>query len=195
MTATTAQPIDTIAWLEPGELHPNAWNPNRVFKPELALLKQSLLLTGWIQPVLANTGGMIIDGFHRWSLATLDGDVRALGGGRIPVAVLDIDDLSAMLLTVRINRAKGSHASTRMSELVRALLAGGVTVERIMAEMGATRAEVELLAEEDVFKAKHVSEWAYSPSWYPIEATSGTVPDAEVVPDLPEGVEITPDGL
>lgn len=188
-------PIDTITWLEPGELHPNAWNPNRVFKPELALLKQSLLLTGWIQPVLANANGMIIDGFHRWSLATLDGDVRAIGGGRIPVAVLDIDDLSAMLLTVRINRAKGSHASTRMSELVRALLAAGVTTERIMAEMGATRAEVELLAEEDVFKAKRVADWAYSPSWYPIEAESGTVPDAEVVPEVPEGVEVTPDGM
>lgn len=184
-------PINHIAWLEPAELHGNPWNPNRVHKAELALLRQSLLLTGWIQPILANRNGMIIDGFHRWSLASQDGDVLALGNGTIPVARLDIDDPAAMLLTVRINRAKGSHSSTLMSELVRALLRAGVTSERIQREMGATAREVELLAQEDVFKARNTKDWAYSPAWYPVERDihGADGEHLEVVPELTD----TPD--
>lgn len=188
-----SEPISRIEWLHYSELHANSWNPNRVHKPELALLEQSLLLTGWVQPVLANRDGMIIDGFHRWMLSQHSEVVHGRYGGLLPVAVLDIDNEAAMLLTVRINRAKGSHASTLMSELVRALRAAGVTVERIMEEMGATRAEVELLSEPDVFKAKNVKDWAYSASWYPIEAPSGSRQDAEEVPEVVAAAEVDDD--
>lgn len=172
MTGTTpADPLDRIEWVSAAELSPNPWNPNRVHRPELKLLEQSLLLTGWIQPVLARRAdGMIIDGFHRWRLAQDAPAVTARYDGRLPVAYLDVSREDAMLLTVRINRAKGSHASTLMSALVRDLLDSGVPRERIMVEMGATAHEVDLLAAEDVFKARSVAAHAYSPSWYPVEA-------------------------
>jgi hypothetical protein len=169
------EPIDRVRWEPASALHANPWNPNRVHKPELSLLAESILLTGWVHPLLAGKDGMIIDGFHRWRLAQDDREIVDRWDGYVPVVRLDVDRQTAMLLTVRINRAKGSHSSVLMSALVRALLEDGVPRERIMQEMGATALEVDLLAAEDVFKARGTAGHAYGPSWYPVE--DGRTPD------------------
>jgi hypothetical protein len=182
-------PIDSIRWVAASELEANPWNPNRVHKPELALLEQSILLTGWIQPVLVSREKMIIDGFHRWRLSLDSEPVRSRYGGLLPVAVLDVDRASAMLLTVRINRAKGSHGSVHMSTLVRSLLELGIPRDRIKREMGATDLELDLLSAADLFVARDSKSHAYSPSWYPVEVPQGTDPnegDLELVPDESE---------
>lgn len=163
-------PVDTIEWVPASTLHANPWNPNRVHKAELRLLERSLLATGWLQPLLVNPGGLIIDGFHRWRLAQDSKACAARWAGMVPVAVLDVDTPTAMLMTVRINRAKGVHVALEMHHLVHALLEEhGLTVETIMAEMGATRDEVEALAAEGLFAARGTANHAYSPAWYPVE--------------------------
>ena len=163
-------PIDRIKWMAAADLHANPWNPNRVHKRELRLLERSLLDTGWIQPILANPEGLIIDGFHRWRLSQDSKAVAKRWGGLVPVAVLEVDTPTAMLMTVRINRAKGVHVAIEMHRLVHALLTEhGLDVETVMAEMGATRDEVEALAAEGLFAARQISSWAYSPAWYPVE--------------------------
>ena len=86
----TNDPIDNIEWREASTLQANYWNPNRVHKPELKLLEHSLLSTGWIQPILINKNGMVIDGFHRWRLSQDSEAVKARYGGKLPVAVLPI---------------------------------------------------------------------------------------------------------
>jgi ParB-like chromosome segregation protein Spo0J len=163
-------PIDGIVWTPATDLEPNPWNPNRVHKAELRLLERSLLLTGWIQPVLANPDGLIIDGFHRWRLAQDSKAVSARDAGMVPVARLDVTRPQAMLMTVRINRAKGIHVALEMHRLVHDLLENhGYTVETVMTEMGATRDEVEALAASGLFAARGTSTHAYSKAWYPIE--------------------------
>ncbi|KZM75772.1 ParB N-terminal domain-containing protein [Nocardia terpenica] len=163
-------PIDHIQWVPADTLNANAWNPNRVHKPELTLLERSLLSTGWLQPVLVNPERLIIDGFHRWRLSQDSKTVRARWRGGVPVAVLDVDRPTAMLMTIRINRAKGTHVAVQMSEIVRELLhEWHLDPEEIAREMGATRAEVDLLAQEGVFAARSIAKWAYSPAWYPAE--------------------------
>jgi ParB-like chromosome segregation protein Spo0J len=128
------------------------------------------LSTGWIQPVLANTDRLIIDGFHRWRLSQDSKAVKERWGGKVPVAILDIDRPSAMLMTIRINRAKGSHVAINMSEIVRELLeTHGYSPEMIAKEMGANLDEVNLLAQDGVFAVKNIAKWSYSPAWYPIE--------------------------
>jgi ParB-like chromosome segregation protein Spo0J len=165
-----SDPIDHIQWIDAADLTANAWNPNRVHKAELRLLEFSLLSTGWIQPVLANTDHLIIDGFHRWRLSQDSKAVKERWGGKVPVAILDIDRPSAMLMTIRINRAKGSHVAINMSEIVRELLeVHGYSPEMIAKEMGANLDEVNLLAQDGVFAVKNIAKWSYSPAWYPIE--------------------------
>ena len=173
-----SDPISNIVWKPASSLHANEWNPNVVFTPELKLLERSILSQGWIQPVLVNRNDMVIDGFHRWMLSK---DSKALNkkyGGQVPCAVLDVDDSQARILTVRMNRAKGTHTALRMADLVKALVKdGGMSVEDIAKEIGGTKQEVELLYQNDIFKARNLKDYKYSQSWVPADDKFEPRPD------------------
>lgn len=161
-------PIANIEWLHTDELKANDYNPNMVFSPELKLLERSILLTGWVQPVLVSRDMVIIDGFHRWMLSQESKEIRKRYGGLLPVAVLDVDRKTAMILTVRMNRAKGSHAAVKMSDMVHELLSEHkMAPADLAAEIGATLDEIELLNQEGVFSMKNTKDYKYSKAWYP----------------------------
>lgn len=163
-----ADPIDNIRWVEAATLRANFWNPNHVHAQELALLEFSILKTGWIQPILATSAGIIIDGFHRWSLATRSPRVKARWEGRVPIVLLDLSEPEAMMMTVRINRAKGTHAALKMSELVHQLIrVHGIEPGQIAQEIGATLDEVDLLNQDGIFKAKNLAKVPFSRAWVP----------------------------
>src|SRR4051794_25523211 len=115
------EPISRIEWRDAATLRANEYNPNVVFTPELRLLERSLLLTGWVQPILILEDGTIIDGFHRSRLSAESPALKARYDGKVPCAVLDVPRSQAMILTIRMNRAKGTHVAVRMSEIVREL--------------------------------------------------------------------------
>jgi ParB-like chromosome segregation protein Spo0J len=164
-------PIDNVVWLGTELLDANDYNPNVVISPEMRLLKTSLLRSGWIQPILVAKRAdrfTIIDGFHRATLAKADDEVRAMTGGKVPCCVMELSEPERMMLTVRINRAKGSHVAVKMHELVSALIAKHhVPVEEVCRGIGASKHEVELLAQENVFKTKDIENHAYSRAWTP----------------------------
>ena len=173
-------PIDNIQWIEGDSLDANDYNPNAVAKDELRLLKVSLLKQGWLQPVLVaaqdNGRFRIIDGFHRSTLARMDEDLIAAFGTKIPCAVLTITEAERKMLTVRINRAKGSHIATRMHDLVSSLhYDHQITIEQMMTELGASRGEIELLLQENVFKKMEIETYPYSRAWVPNPARKGQV--------------------
>lgn len=162
------EPIERIEWLAAAELRANDYNPNVVFTPELKLLEFSLLATGWIQPILVARDMTIIDGFHRTLLQLKSKACQARWGGLVPCVVMDIPRSEAIALTVRINRAKGSHVAVKMAELVKELVQEhGWAQPRVCAEIGATKQEVELLLQEGVFSAKGIKTHQYSKAWYP----------------------------
>ncbi|GHU51725.1 hypothetical protein AGMMS49975_06080 [Clostridia bacterium] len=160
-------PIDNMQWIAVDELKSNDYNPNVVFKSELSLLKFSLLTNGWIQPVLITQDKVIIDGFHRATLAKTDKDVRKLTDGKIPCAVLELSEEERIMLTIRINRAKGSHVAFKMSDCVKQLIRDyGLSVDSVCKGIGATKNEIELLLCDDVFKKKGINESTqYSQAW------------------------------
>ncbi len=165
-----ADPIATIEWRTAEDLHANAWNPNVVFTMELRLLERSILMTGWVQPVLITKDGTIIDGFHRWMLSRESAQLKERYKGKVPCAVLDVSPAEAMLLTVRMNRAKGTHVAVRMSELVKKLVdEHGYDAQMIAAEIGATRDEVDLLYQDSIFEARNLKDYRYSRAWEPAE--------------------------
>lgn len=163
-------PISTVQWVDVSKLQANDYNPNYVQKPEMELLKFSILKQGWIQPILVTQDYVIIDGFHRASIAKADKEVAAMTGGKVPVVVMDMTEPERMLLTIRINRAKGNHAAVKMADIIHQLVNDyGISIKTICTEIGAKKDEIELLMLDDVFKKYEIDENSkYSKAWYPV---------------------------
>jgi hypothetical protein len=148
--------------------------PSVVFTPGLRLLERLILLTGWVQPCLVMPDSTIIDGFHRVMLSRESAALRERYAGQVPCAVIDVPRDKAMILTIRMNRAKGSHVAVRMSEIVRELIdVHSRDPQEVAIEIGATKDEVDLLYQDGVFKMKNIEAWRYSNSWYPAEKAKG----------------------
>ena len=177
MTARTPEPVENIQWIDCDSLKANHYNPNRVMNAEMNLIERSILRTGWIQPILVNKNLTIIDGFHRWTLSRLSTQLREKYHGKVPCAVLDVTDAEAMVITVRINRAKGTHLAFRMSEYIKELIqTHRIPMDDLARDIGATIDEVQLLMRGDVFEAKDIENWAYSEAWFPAESGRTRVP-------------------
>ncbi len=152
-------PIDHIAWLNPHDLIANDYNPNVVQPTELRLLKISIERNGWIQPILISQNKVVIDGFHRATLAKLE-------NWEVPCAVLDVNEAERMLLTIRINRAKGTHIAFKMADIVKELVQKHELPKAYIAQsIGASMEEVELLLMQDVFQKMDIDKHQYSRAW------------------------------
>ena len=151
------------------KLTANDYNPNVVFTKEMELLKLSIMKQGWIQPILVTQDNVIIDGFHRSTIAKTDMDVFKLTKGKVPCVIMDLTEPERMLLTIRINRAKGSHIALKMSDLVKRLVNDYcVPPSQICEEIGATKDEVDLLMLENVFNKFGIDKSSeYSKAWVP----------------------------
>lgn len=161
-------PIDNIEWRDCTSLQANHYNPNVVYNQELRLLEHSLIKTGWIQPVLISKDGIIIDGFHRWSLSKQSKRLNTIYGGKVPCAVLDIKPHEAVMLTVRINKAKGTHIAFRMASVIQILInEHNCSIEEVCEGLGMNRDEVELLLQNSIFEAKDIKNYRYSQAWKP----------------------------
>jgi ParB-like chromosome segregation protein Spo0J len=170
-------PISRVEWLPADLLVPNDWNPNHVLSPELKLIKLSMMEQGWIQPILVNREGdgyEIIDGFHRSTLCKTDKDVAQLSvldghpPGYVPAAILDLGVADRMMLTVRINRAKGTHQASLMHELVKTLIVEHeVPPAELAKKIGGTEHEIQTLLMEDVFQKLDIKSHTYSQAWRP----------------------------
>lgn len=168
-------PISNVKWMDVNSIHANGWNPNVVQSSELKLLKFSLLRQGWIQPILVSTSpdGQIelIDGYHRWNLTKTDPEVFEKTGGMVPAVVMELSVPERMLLTIRINRAKGSHIAFKMHEIVDDLVnIHQYTVPQICEGIGADPYEVDTLLMKNLFQKKDVQRTPYSKSWVPMKA-------------------------
>ena len=162
-------PISSVEWVDVEKLSANDYNPNVVYSKEMELLKFSILKNGWIQPILVTQDYVIIDGFHRASIAKVDKDVNAMTNGKVPVVIMNLSEPDRMFLTIRINRAKGSHIAVKMSDIIKKLVNDyGININEICNQIGATKDEVELLLLDDVFKKFDITkETKYSKAWVP----------------------------
>ena len=169
-------PINRIQWMDCADLKGNDYNPNVVMNSELRLLETSLMLTGWVQPVLADPERNIIDGFHRWRLSQDSKQLRERYGGKVPVAILSVTRPQAIMLTIRMNRAKGVHVAYRMSDVVKELIdIHGCEREEIAAGIGATADEIDILYQDSIFKSRNLADYKYSKAWVPVEARRATL--------------------
>ena len=160
------EPISKVEWIDVNELDANEYNPNVVLNKELSLLEFSILKNGWIQPILIDKNNVIIDGYHRYYLSKTSKKLGKVYERKAPCVRMDLDEAERMLLTIRINRAKGNHVAIKMHEIVRALIdEHQVTKEYICESIGAGIQEVDLLYKEGVFDALNIKEHKYSKAW------------------------------
>jgi hypothetical protein len=162
------EPISLIEWIDSRNLSANDYNPNVVLSQELKLLEFSLLKQGWIQPILITSDNVIIDCFHRYWLSSNSKPIIEKYKYMVPVVRLELSEPERMLLTIRINRAKGNHIAFKMHEIVYKLLKEyQVDAKTIAEEIGASKKEIELLSKKDVFEVLDIEHYDYSKAWEP----------------------------
>lgn len=161
-------PISNIDWVDVNLLKANDYNPNVVYNEELKLLKFSILKQGWVQPILITQDYEIIDGYHRVSLCKTDKELAALTNDKVPVVIMELKEWERKCLTIRINRAKGSHIAVKMSDIIKSLVnEHGMSIKDIAKEIGATKKELDILLMDNVFKALDIENKTFSKAWYP----------------------------
>lgn len=148
----TAQPVSSVEWIDRDQLFANDYNPNNVFRPEMRLLKLSLLEDGWTLPLVVKDNGSgppyeIIDGFHRWTLSG-EPELMELTGGMVPIVKIPIADRARqMMSTIRYNRARGVHHLVKMADIVGFMHHHGVPMEATLLELGMEKEEYTRLLE------------------------------------------------
>lgn len=135
-------PLSTLQWVERENIKPNDYNPNKVSKQNLELLKQSILTNGWTLPIVVRPDMTIIDGFHRWTVAGEEPLVSMLER-KVPVVIVEHKDKAGNIYgTVTHNRARGTHLLEPMKAIVKELLAEGKSTEEIGKQLGMKPEEI-----------------------------------------------------
>ena len=135
-------PLGSLQWVDRDLLKPNDYNPNKVSKDNLQLLKQSILTNGWTLPIVARPDLTIIDGFHRWTVSGEE-PLRSMLDGKVPVVIVAHADQSEDIYgTVTHNRARGTHLLEPMKAIVKRLMDDGKTVQEIGKQLGMRPEEV-----------------------------------------------------
>ncbi len=135
-------PLSTLQWVDRNTVKPNSYNPNKVSKQNLELLKQSILTNGWTLPIVVRPDMTIIDGFHRWTIAGEE-PLFSMLNGLVPVVIVKHSERSEDIYgTVTHNRARGTHLLEPMKAIVKELLGEGKPVAEIGKQLGMRPEEV-----------------------------------------------------
>lgn len=142
MDSKLSSPLSTLQWVNRGVIKPNDYNPNKVSKQNLELLKQSILTNGWTLPIVVRPDFTIIDGFHRWTVAGEE-PLKSMLEGKVPIVIVEHKDKAGNIYgTVTHNRARGTHLLEPMKAIIKELLGEGKSVEEIGKQLGMKPEEV-----------------------------------------------------
>lgn len=155
MESRMISPLNTIQWVDRGKVKPNDYNPNKVSKQNLDLLKQSILTNGWTLPIVVRPDFTIIDGFHRWTVAGEE-PLFSMLEGKVPIVIVEHKDKAGNIYgTVAHNRARGTHLLGPMKAIVKELMNEGKSVKEIGKQLGMRPEEIFRLSDfskEDFLK-------------------------------------------
>lgn len=142
MDKKLSSPLSTLQWVDRDMVKPNDYNPNKVSKQNLELLKQSILTNGWTLPIVVRPDFTIIDGFHRWTVAEEE-PLKSMLEGKVPVVIVEHKDKAGNIYgTVTHNRARGTHLLEPMKAIVKELMGEGKSVEEIGKQLGMRPEEI-----------------------------------------------------
>jgi len=142
-------PLSTLQWVSRDKLKPNDYNPNKVSRENLDLLKQSILSNGWTLPIVVRPDFTIIDGFHRWTVSGEEPLKKQLKN-KVPIVIVKHENETGDIYgTVTHNRARGTHLLEPMRNIVKRLLEKGKSIKEISKELG--------MKPEEIFRLSDIS--------------------------------------
>lgn len=143
------------------DLIPNAYNPNKMPKKEMALLAECVTTYGFLFPIITFKDGdkyRIVDGEHRyWTLKNLKSE-QAL------IIVLDLTPEQAVQLTMLMNKIKGMHGVEKEAKIMVMLMDLGMSDVQICQNLG-LEAETFLRLKQQLGIANAYKNHNYSRSW------------------------------
>jgi len=155
-------PVSGVKWVPVDSIHANNYNPNSVAPPEMKLLKHSIEMNGFTQPIVTWCSGgkyEVVDGFHRFLVGA------KMGLSHLPVVVINKKNENRndrIAATIRHNRARGKHKVGSMSDIIMELTKRNWSEKRISKELGMEADEVLRLKQitgiAELFKGKDFSE-------------------------------------
>lgn len=142
-------PLKHLQFIDRDKVKPNDYNPNKVLRKNMDLLKESILSNGFCFPIVIRPDYTIIDGFHRW-LVSGEEPLRTMLGGKIPVVIVSHDNKEDDVAgTITFNRARGTHLLEPMEHIVQGMIDDGVPVDEISKKLGMSREEIFRLSKID----------------------------------------------
>ena len=133
-------PVYNVLAVPIDKIKANAYNPNSVASPEMALLEKSIWEDGYTMPIVCYDIGddcyEIVDGYHRYTTMKTSQRIYDRESGLLPVVVIDKDISNRMASTIRHNRARGSHSIELMSNIVAELVDSGMSDSWIKRHIG-----------------------------------------------------------
>jgi ParB-like chromosome segregation protein Spo0J len=163
-------------------IKPAPWRVNYVLKPDMLLLAESMNDYGWLQPIVVQKStSYIIDGFHRWVTAQDSNFVKKYGK-TVPVIIVDVDNVDAMIMHVRLNRARGNIFAKPFSKLIRTLVVSDkYSADEIADMLNMSADEFDLMLTGGLLKQRKIPQHQYSKAWVPVEAPSKGELDNQVI--------------
>ncbi len=126
---------------------------------------------GWIQPIVVKASdNTIIDGYQRYLISINEEKFLKQYGRFVPVLYQNVDEVDAIIMHIRLNRARGSVNSYALSKLVKRVVASGKYDED---DLGTTLLmhddEIDLLMSDGLLKKRNWQKYEYSRAWVPVE--------------------------
>ena len=165
------------------ELVKPSWHATYLLKPDMSVLAQSLNTYGWIAPLIVRKGSNeIIDGYHRYLVATLDKSLAKRLKNSAPVIYVKCGTAQAMMMHMQINRARGILRGEAVSEAVREIVLNRIYSKHdVMRMLAMSSDEFDLMMEGTLLKHYNVVNHTYSKAWVPVEAPANVTDQALVI--------------
>lgn len=140
-------PVYNVKAVPVEKIRANAYNPNSVAPPEMALLEKSIWEDGYTMPVVCyylpeDDIYEIVDGYHRFCILQTSKRIYQREKGMLPVVVIDKDISNRMASTIRHNRARGTHSIELMVNIVAELVDAGMSDAWIAKNIGMDADEI-----------------------------------------------------
>lgn len=159
-------PTDFTKWVVADQVQANDYNPNKVARPEMKLLEDSIKMSGITMNVVAvedkDSGThIVVDGFHRKTVIVGNDKISH---GFVPLSVVGHDMAKRRAATIAHNRARGKHEVELMAAMLEGALADGEPENKIAKHWGMQAEELIRLKRESGI-GSHFANQPHSKAW------------------------------
>lgn len=161
-----------IEVVKPSNLSFAPWRATYTLKPDLSLLCDSISDYGLLSPiVIQKSTNLVIDGHHRLIAISSSKQLTRIFSSGVFCNAVEVDDIDAMVMHIRLNRARGTIVAKHMSSIVKAInQSRKYSIDEIDKLFNMVLPESELMLDGSLLKIRKTKEHIYSPAWVPIEA-------------------------